>query len=372
MTRFDPRDYCRPAVLDVEPYSPGKSSADVERDYGVADVLKLASNENVLGPSPGAVEAVRDCCDELMLYPDGDGWALREALASRHGVAPECVTLGNGSNELLELAGRCFLDEGKNAVYSEHAFAVYPLTVQICGAASRVAPARALSDEMPCGHDLDAMAAAIDDATRVVFIANPNNPTGTWLDASELEGFLTRVPTSVLVVVDEAYAEYVVQPDYPAAAGWIERFPNLMVTRTFSKAFGLAGLRVGYALSSAPVAGLLNRVRQPFNVGLPAQRGALAALEDKAHLEKSVAMNLEGLKQLQQGCDRLRLRWMPSVANFLCVEVGTGAFGVYERLLRRGVIVRPVDNYGLARHLRVTVGRPEHNRCFLQALEAAL
>ncbi len=372
MPRFDPRDYCRPAVLGVEPYRPGKSAAELAHEYDVADMIKLASNENMLGPPPGAVAAVRDCCDELMRYPDGGGRRLKEALTARHNVAPDCITLGNGSNELLELAGRCFLEPGKNAVYSEHAFAVYALTVQICGADSRVVPARPDTDEMPRGHDLDALAAAVNADTRVVFIANPNNPTGTWFDAAALEEFLQRVPPSAMVVVDEAYAEYVTQPDYPAAAAWLARFPNLMVTRTFSKVFGLAGLRVGYALSSAATAELMDRVRQPFNVSTPAQRGALAALEDQAHLEKSIAMNRDGLKQLQAGCERLRLSWMPSAANFLCIEVGDDAAGVYEGLLRRGVIVRPVENYGLPRHLRVTVGRDEHNRRFLAALAETL
>ncbi len=372
MSQFDPRDYCRPAVLAVEPYRPGKSAADLAREYTVDAMIKLSSNENMLGPSPHAVTAVRDGCPGLMLYPDGGGRRLAWALAERHGVAPECVTLGNGSNELLELAGRCFLDRGKNAVYSEHAFAVYELTTQICGADSRVARARGATDAMPCGHDLDAMAAEINADTRVVFIANPNNPTGTWFDGRVLEAFLQKVPVSTLIVIDEAYAEYVTQPDYPEAAAWLGRFPNLMVTRTFSKAFGLAGLRVGYALSSAAVAELMNRVRQPFNVNAPAQSGALAALEDEVHLERSVAMNRDGLMQLQAGCDRLQLPWMPSAANFLCIEVGDAAADVYGKLLRRGVIVRRIDNYGLPRHLRVTVGRPEHNRRFLEALAEAL
>ncbi len=369
---FDPADCCRPAVLGVEPYRPGKSAADLAHEYGVADMIKLASNENMLGPPPGAVAAVAGCGADLGLYPDGGGRKLKQALAARHDVAPECITLGNGSNELLELVGRCFLGAGKNAVYSRHAFAVYALTTQICGADGRVAPARAAADAMPYGDDLDAMAAAIDAATRVVFLANPNNPTGTWNGAAALAGFLRKVPASAVAVVDEAYAEYVTQPDYPVAAAWLGRFPNLVVTRTFSKAFGLAGLRVGYALSSPAVAELMDRVRQPFNVGVPAQRGALAALADRGHIEKSVATNRAGLAQLQAGCDRLGLPWLPSAANFLCIEAGDDALGIYHRLIGRGVIVRPVDNYGLPRHLRVTVGLPEHNRRFLEALEQVL
>ena len=372
MCRFDPADCCRPAILGVEPYVPGKSAADLAREFAVGDMIKLASNENVLGPSPAAVAAVRDCCSRLMLYPDGGGRALKKALAARHVVAPECITLGNGSNELLELIGRCFLDGRKNAVYSEHSFLVYALVTRICGASGRVVPALPVASAMSLGHDLDAMAAEVNADTRVVFIANPNNPTGTWFGASALEGFLREVPSTTVVVIDEAYAEYVTQTDYVEAAAWIERFPNLVVTRTFSKAFGLAGLRVGYSLSSTAVSELMNRVRQPFNVSTPAQCAALAALGDEQHLENSVAMNRDGLGQLQDGCARLRLPWIPSAANFLCIEVGDDAPGIYQRLLERGVIVRPVGNYQLPRHLRVTVGRPVHNRRFLEALEEAL
>ena len=372
MPPFNPLDYCRPAVLDVEPYRPGKSAADLAHEHKVREMIKLSSNENVLGPPPGAVAAVRDCAAELMRYPDGGGRQLCRSIAGRHGISSDCVTLGNGSNELLELVGRCFLDKGKNAVYSEHAFAVYELTTQICGADHRVAPALAPNTAMPYGHDLDAMAAAVNADTRVIFVANPNNPTGTWFDAGALEVFLCKVAESVVVVIDEAYAEYVTASAYPAAVEWLDRFPNLVVTRTFSKVFGLAGLRVGYALSSTAVAELMNRVRQPFNVSLPAQRGALAALEDEAHLKNSIAMNCAGLKQLQEGCERLQIEWIPSVANFLCIEVGDKAAEVCARLAAQGVIVRALDNYGLPRHLRVTIGRLEDNRRVLEALEKVL
>ena len=372
MWRFDPHKCCRPAILSVEPYRPGKSIDDLADEYKVEGIVKLASNENVLGPSPAAVAAVHDCCSWLMLYPDGGGRELKAALAAQHGVAPECITLGNGSNELLELVGRCFLDKGRNAVYSEHSFLVYELTARICGADSHIAPALPPGDAMHYGHDLDAMSAAIDADTRVVFIANPNNPTGTWLGKQALENFLQKVPSSTVIVVDEAYAEYVTESDYIEAVAWIERFPNLIVTRTFSKIFGLAGLRVGYSLSSADTGKLMNRVRQPFNVSLPAQRGALAALGDDEHLKNSVSMNCNGLEQLQGGCESLGLSWMPSAANFLCIEVGDNASKVCEGLLRRGVIVRSIDSYNLPRHIRVTVGRPEDNHRFLEALGKVL
>ena len=369
---FSPEDYCRPAILTVSPYSPGKSAADLVGEYGFGEVIKLASNENMLGPSASVMGAINDCGDELMMYPDGDGLLLKQALAERHGVGAGGITLGNGSNELLELVGRCFLDMGSNVVYSRHAFAVYELVARICGAASRIASAYDAGNEMPYGHDLGAIARLIDADTRVVFIANPNNPTGTWFSGDELEMFLRKVPEKTVVVVDEAYAEYVVEADYPEAYKWIDRFPNLLVTRTFSKAFGLAGLRVGYAVSSPGVAALLNRVRQPFNVNLLAQRSAVAALRDREHIERSVVMNTEGLRQLKEGCDRLKLSWLPSVANFLCIRIGVGADEVYEKLLSKRIIVRPIENYGLADYLRVTVGLPEQNRRFLQALQEAV
>ncbi len=369
---FSPEDYCRPAVLNVHPYSPGKSVADLVSERGAGEVIKLASNENMLGFSPLVMDAINDCRDELMMYPDGDGLLLRQALAARHAVRVECITLGNGSNELLELVGRCFLDAGSNVVYSRHAFAVYELVAHICGADCRVATAYGVGNEMPYGHDLDAIAGLIDADTRVVFVANPNNPTGTWFTSDELEAFLRKVPKETIVVIDEAYAEYVMEADYPSACEWIGRFPNLLVTRTFSKAFGLAGLRVGYAVSSLAVADLLNRVRQPFNVNLFAQKGALAALEDQEHIESSVAMNTKGLRQLQEGCDRLKLSWLPSAANFLCIKIGADAGEVYEKLLGKRIIVRPIGNYGLEDYLRVTVGLPGQNRRFLQVLEETL
>ena len=372
MTTFDPRDYCRAAVLDVEPYRPGTSTADLAREHRVEEMIKLSSNENVLGPSPYAIEAVRECASRLMLYPDGGGRELCRALAERHHVSPDCITLGNGSNEILELVGRCFLREGVNAVYAQHAFAVYELTVQICGADSRVAPAFPLDGAMPGGHDLDALADNVNEDTRVVFIANPNNPTGTWFNAAALDDFIRKIPPSTVMVIDEAYAEYVPHADYPSAADRLEEFPNLIVTRTFSKIFGLAGLRVGYALSSANMAELMNRVRQPFNVNVCAQHGALVALRDTEHLEKSISMNTAGLEQLQAGCEQLQLSWMPSAANFICVEVGDNAADICRRLIAYGVIVRPLDNYQLPRHLRVTVGRAEHNRRFLTALKEVL
>ncbi|MCA1805758.1 MAG: histidinol-phosphate transaminase, partial [Xanthomonadaceae bacterium] len=263
-----------PGVRGLHPYQPGKPLSELEREYGVRDAVKLASNENPLGPSPKALAAARAALADMARYPDGNSFELKQALARRHGVSTAAITLGNGSNDVLELIARGFLGPALAAVYSEHAFAVYPIVTQAIGAQHRVAPARDF------GHDLEAMAARVDERARVLFIANPNNPTGTWLPASQLEAFLATLPECLIVVLDEAYCEYVGESDYPDSTAWIERFPNLVVTRTFSKAFGLAGLRIGYAVSHPQVADVLNRVRQPFNVNLAAQAAALAALDD--------------------------------------------------------------------------------------------
>ncbi len=356
-------------VRGLTPYEPGKPIEELERELGITDSVKLASNENPLGPSPAALEAARRAAAHVARYPDGHGFALKQALSARLGVAPECITLGNGSNDVLDLVARAFLGPGRSAVFSEHAFAVYPIATQAVGARARVAPALpADHHSQPHGHDLEALYAAVAEDTRVVFIANPNNPTGTWVDRAGLRAFLERLSPEVLCVVDEAYAEYVEEPDYPDAARWLTDFPNLIVTRTFSKIHGLAGLRVGYGLSHPEVAGLLNRVRQPFNVNGPAQAAALAALGDEAHVRRSRALNRRGLEQLQAAVRGLGLRWIPSVGNFLTVDLGRPAGPVYEALLRRGVIVRPVANYGFPNHLRVTVGTEAQNARFLEAL----
>lgn len=355
-------------VRNLQPYVPGKPVAELEREYGVKKAIKLASNENPLGPSPRAVEAVQQGLAQLARYPDGAGYDLRAALARRHGVALDQITLGNGSNDLLELITRAFVTPQYEVVFSEHAFAVYPIVTQAVGATARVAAV------YNWGHDLAAMDALINERTRVVFIANPNNPTGTWLSGRVLEEFLQAVPPSVLVVVDEAYFEYArdIAADYPDASLWLTRFPNLIVTRTFSKAYGLAGLRVGYALSQPEVADVLNRVRQPFNVNSLAQVAALAALEDDDHLARSLACNRDGMRQLASAFTAMGLEFIPSAGNFVCVDMARDALGVYDALLREGVIVRPVGSYGMPQHLRVTIGLPEENERFIKALEKVL
>jgi len=361
-----------PGVQTLRPYAPGKPLTELEREYGIVNAVKLASNENPLGPSPRVLEALRSGFDELARYPDGNGFELKTALAQRYGVDPAAITLGNGSNDVLELVARAFLLPGSSAVFSAHAFAVYPLVTQAIGARANVAAAHDGSDGPRYSHDLDAMLRAIDADTRVVFIANPNNPTGTWLDRAVLRAFVEAVPGHIIVVIDEAYFEYVSEPDYPDTTMWLADFPNLLVTRTFSKAYGLASLRVGYGISQGGLADVLNRVRQPFNVNSFAQLGAVAALGDEVHLHESVRTNQDGMRQLVDGVQALNLPYIPSVGNFLCVDVGRDPGDVYEALLHEGVIVRPVDNYAMPGHLRISIGLQEENQRFLQALDKVL
>ena len=365
-------DLAMPGVRGLQPYQPGKPMAELEREYGVTDVIKLASNENPLGASPVAIEAAREALADVHRYPDGNGFDLKAALSAHHEVEPACITLGNGSNDVLDLVGRAFLGPGREAVFSAHAFAVYPIVTQACGARARVADANPADHAMPYGHDLDAMARLIGADARVVFVANPNNPTGTWLDRDSLEGFLARVPPNVVAVVDEAYFEYASDPAYPDASKALSVFPNLVVTRTFSKIYGLAGFRVGYALSSPEIADLLNRVRQPFNVNLVGQAAAAAALYDSSHVQRSVALNRDEMRGLDEQLKALGAEVLPSAGNFLCFRIGGDAAALYEGLLRAGVIVRPVEAYGLPGFLRVTVGLPAENRRFLEALQGLL
>jgi histidinol-phosphate aminotransferase len=369
---MNPDELALPCVRQLTPYLPGKPIGELQRELGLQQIVKLASNENPLGPSPQALQALQASLGELHRYPDGGGFELKSALAARLGVQAEQITLGNGSNDVLDLVARVFLARDVSAIFSQHAFAVYPIATQSVGARARVAKAHDGS-RGPCyGHDLAAMAALVDDATRVVFIANPNNPTGTYLKREELAAFLDRLPQHVIVVLDEAYFEYVQEPDYPDGLNWLPDHPNLIVTRTFSKAYGLAGLRVGYAISSLAIADLLNRVRQPFNVNAPALAAARGALGDSAHLASSVRLNQSGLAQLGQALAQRQLAFIPSVGNFISVDVGQEAGPVYQSLLRQGVIVRPIANYGLPRHLRVTIGSETESAFFLTALDRVL
>ena len=356
-----------PYVRAIAPYLPGKPISELARELGLneADIVKLASNENPLGPSPLALAAAQDALHDMALYPDGAGFALKARLSHKLGVAANQIVLGNGSNDVLDMVARAFLTAGTSSVFAQHAFAVYPIATQTAGAEGIAVAAKNY------GHDLAAMRAAIRDDTRVMWIANPNNPTGTFLPWNEIEAFLDSVPPQVLVVLDEAYGEYLPPADRCDTLAWIERYPNLLICRTFSKAYGLAGLRVGYGIGSAEVIDLLNRVRHPFNVNAPALAAAEAALDDEAFLERSYALNTAGMAQLVAGLAELGIETVPSKGNFLLAKVGDAA-RINAELLKRGVIVRPVANYGLPEFLRVSVGLVGQNLRFLDALKACL
>ncbi len=354
-------------VRGIAPYQAGKPISELAREYGLQEdrIVKLASNENPLGLPDSARRAIQAQLDDLARYPDSNGFELKAAIARRYQVPADWITLGNGSNDTLELAAHALVQPGQSIVYAQYSFAVYPLATQEVGARAIEVPAR------NHGHDLEAMLAAIAPDTRLVFLANPNNPTGTFVPAAEVERFLARVPADVVVVLDEAYNEYLRPELRFDSSAWVRRFPNLLVSRTFSKAYGLAGLRVGFGLAQPELTDLLNRVRQPFNVNSLAQAAAAAALFDDDYLQRSYEVNAQGLARLQSAFDALGLQYVPSYGNFVLVRVGDAA-AVYERLLRAGVIVRPVGGYGLPEWLRVSVGLPEENEAFLAALPAAL
>ena len=354
-------------IRAISPYQPGKPISELAREMGLdeASIVKLASNENPLGVGEKTRAAMQQALVDIARYPDGNGFELKDALCRRYGVAMDQIVLGNGSNDVLEMVAGAFLGPEREAVFAQHAFAVYPLATQAAGAKGIQVPARNF------GHDLDAMLAAITPATRVVFIANPNNPTGTFIPGPELEAFLGRVPADVLVVLDEAYTEYLAPAQRYDAIGWIQRFPNLLVSRTFSKAYGLAGLRVGYGLGNPAVIDLLNRVRQPFNVCSVGLSAAAAALFDDDFLQRSFEANAAGMRQLTEGFQRLGLDWIPSAGNFVTFKVGDGA-AVNAALLQRGVIVRPIGGYGMPEWLRVSIGLESENARFLEVLPDCL
>jgi histidinol-phosphate aminotransferase len=366
MSQFGP-EYVRA----IAPYQAGKPISEVAREFGLdeANIVKLASNENPFGVPESARQAMAQAAAELGRYPDANGFELKAALSKRYDVPADWITLGNGSNDILEIAAHAFVQKGQAVVYSQYSFAVYALAAQGVGARGIVVPAKNY------GHDLDAMAAAIDADTKLVYIANPNNPTGTFIGAAEIEAFLNKVPANVVVVLDEAYNEYLEQKDQFESTQWVRKFPNLLVSRTFSKAYGLAGLRVGFAIAQPAVTDLMNRIRQPFNVNSLAQAAAIAALNDKAFLEKGAENNRAGYKQLTAAFEELELEYVPSYGNFVLVKVGEdeGAGArVNIALLKQGVIVRPVGAYGLPQWLRISIGLPEENARFIEALREAL
>ena len=353
-------------VAELTPYQPGKPIEELARELGIGDIVKLASNENPRGPGPAVHAAMERAATELSRYPDGSGYRLKQALSQHLSVAPEQITLGNGSNDVLELAARVAISPGTEGVVDAHAFVVYPLAVSAAQGTLVTVPSR------DWGHDLDAMRDAITAATRVIFIANPNNPTGTWVSEAELTAFLDAVPPSVWVVLDEAYHEYVSEPAYADGVRLLGQYPNLIVTRTFSKIHGLAGLRIGYGVSTPSFADLMNRIRQPFNTSSMALAAAEAALADAEFVRTSKALNDTGMQQLTAGLDALGVDQIPSLGNFVTFDCGREAMPVYEALLHRGVIVRPVGNYGMPHHLRASIGLPEENARFLRALRDVL
>lgn len=359
-------DLAPPYIRAIAPYQPGKPIAELERELGISGIVKLASNENPLGCSPLAVSAMHDAIKTIALYPDGNGFELKVALSKRYGVEHARIVLGNGSNDMLELAARAFLSPGDKAVYSAHAFAVYPLATQAVGAKGISVPATNF------GHDLKAMLkAAVEQQAKLVFIANPNNPTGTFLSGDALLAFLRALPGNILVVLDEAYNEYLPVECRYDSVSWLKDFPNLIISRTFSKAYGLAGLRVGYALANPQVADMMNRVRQPFNVNSVAQAAAVAALRDEAFVRQTHELNQRGMEQITQGLSKLGLEYIPSLANFVSFKIA-GAARIYRRLLELGVIVRPIASYDMPDYLRVSIGLESENQKFLSALQQIL
>ncbi len=366
MTTFGP-DYIRA----IAPYQGGKPISEVAREFGLdeASIVKLASNENPLGIPASAKTAMHQALNDLARYPDSNGFDLKAALTKKFGVPADWLTLGNGSNDILELAARALVQPGESVVYAQYSFAVYPLATQAVGARAIVVPAKDF------GHDLDAMAAAIAPDTKLVFIANPNNPTGTFVDGAQIAAFMKKVPAQVVVVLDEAYTEYLPADKRYDSLAWAREYPNLIVSRTFSKAYGLAGLRVGFGIAQPALTDLLNRIRQPFNVNSLAQAAAVAALADEAYLQKSAAVNAEGYAQLTSAFAQMGIEYVPSFGNFVLFRAGSddGAGArVNLALLKKGIIVRPVGNYGLPQWLRVSIGLPQENAAFLDALKVVL
>jgi histidinol-phosphate aminotransferase len=358
-------DLVLPGVAALTPYEPGKPIEEVQRELGIGEPIKLASNENPIGPSPRAVEAVKAALGELNRYPDGGSYLLRHKIAARHGVSPDQLFMGGGSCEIINLLVYLFVRPGLNAVIAEHSFVIYQLAIAASGGSAKTVPLRDYT------YDLDAMADAIDGDTRMVLLGNPNNPTGTIYRRDAWKRFLSRVPESVVVVADEAYFEFVRDPEYPDSLTDHDGKRLLVTLRTFSKIFGLAGLRVGYAVARPDIIRLLNNVRQPFNVTSLGQVAVLAAMDDTAHVRRTLEVNATGMDYLEREFRRLMLDFVPSQANFILTDVGD-ARGVYERLLRLGVIVRPMNGYGLPRHVRISVGLPEENRRLIAALGEVL
>ncbi len=363
-------DRVQPQILGIHPYIPGKPVSELQRELGLTYISKLASNENPLGASPNVLTTVQTALTEIARYPDGSAFELKQSLSQFLGVKTEQIALGNGSNELLELVARVFAGAGDEIIYAQYAFAVYPISAQVVGATGVEVPA------VDWGHDLTAMLAAITKKTKIIYIANPNNPTGTLLTRAEWEAFISQVPQEVVVVLDEAYIEYAKSFDtnnqYPDGCDYLSQYPNLLISRTFSKAYGLASLRVGYLLGCKEIIQYINQLRAPFNVNHYAQVAACSALDDQEFVEKSTVLNQQGMRQIKEALARLNVAYIPSVGNFICIDLGDQALEMNQKLLKEGVIVRPLANYGLTQFLRVSIGTQVENQHFIDALKAVL
>ncbi len=363
-------DLVQPQILGIHPYIPGKPVSELQRELGLTYISKLASNENPLGASPKVLAALQNEFREIARYPDGSAYALKSALAEFLSISPEQLAIGNGSNELLELVARVFAGPGDEIIYSQYAFAVYPISAQVVGATGIEVPAKGW------GHDLKAMLAAITDKTKVIYLANPNNPTGTVFNRKEWEGFINQVPKQVIVVLDEAYLEYaqaqLSSDEYANGIDYLENHSNVLVSRTFSKAYGLASLRVGYIAGCKEIIQYINQLRAPFNVNHYAQVAAVSALADQGFVEKVLLLNQQGVRQITDALAILEIDSIPSAGNFICIDLGEDALEMNQKLLEEGVIVRPVANYGLKQFLRVSVGTQVENQHFIDALKSVL
>ncbi len=358
------------AIQALQPYQAGKPVEELERELGITSAIKLASNENPWGCSPLVKDTLQQALGNLSLYPDANAFYLKQALAKKHNINDKQITIGNGSNDVLDLLARTFLTVGDEAIYSKYAFLVYPIVVQAVGATARVAKALPENAEQAFGHDLDAMIALVNDKTKIIFIANPNNPTGTYFTKAKLDTFINQVPSSVIIVLDEAYFEYVDEADYPNGLDYLQAHDNVVVTRTFSKIYGLAALRVGYAVSHPDISDVLNRVRQPFNGNSLGLLAAKTSLENDRFINDCQRKNNQALDDFKAYLEAHNYPYIASVANFITVKFGQNTMAIYQQLLTKGVIVRPVSNYGLNDYLRITMGTEEQMTTLKKALDA--
>lgn len=349
-------------VKSLSPYQAGKPIEELERELGITNIIKLASNENPFGFPESAKQAIINQLNDLTRYPDANGFELKAAVSKKFGVAPNQVTLGNGSNDLLELFAHTFAGEKDEIIYSQYAFIVYPLVTKAINAVAREIPAK------NWGHDLEGFLAAINEKTKLIFIANPNNPTGNFLTEAEVDRFLAKVPENVIVVLDEAYTEFTAENERLNSFGLLQKYPNLIISRSLSKAYGLAGLRIGYAVSNPEIADLLNRVRQPFNCNSLALASAVAVMNDDEFVKKVAENNRLEMARYEAFCQAQGLEYIPSKGNFITIDFKQPAAPIYEALLREGVIVRPIAGYGMPNHLRISIGLPEENDRFFKAL----